>query len=225
MFPKIIWQTHELPYEQLPNFQKDIINTWICLNPDWEHRYVDAKERSAQVREYDKFLHNCYLLLGEVHQADIWRLVTIYKNGGIYADMDSICIKSIAEATEWNYKGEQIMCSSVGFQHSGVNNSNFGAIKNNAIVKLILDTYILKYKEYGMEKLPHLGFGDPENTIFSKIIQENKKTVYFNNEYFYHTQEFKNNFDINNLPINNFDARHIILAFMEREKSLKRENI
>jgi mannosyltransferase OCH1-like enzyme len=222
MIPKIIWQTHELPYEKLPNFQKDIIDTWICLNPNWKHNYVDAEERSRQVKEYDSFLHDCYLLLGKVHQADIWRIVTIYKNGGIYADMDSICIKSIKEATEWNYKGEELMCSSVGFQHSGVNNSNFGAVKNNTTLKLILDTYILKYKEYGMEKLPHLGFGDPENSIFSKIIQENKKNVYFNNEYFYHTQEFKHGFDVNNLPINNFDARHIILAFMEKGKSLKK---
>jgi hypothetical protein len=69
-----------------------------------------------------------------------------------------------------------------------------------------------------MERLPYLGFGDPENAIFSKIIQENKKSIYFNNEYFYHTQEFKNSFDINNLPINNFNASHIVLAFMKRKK-------
>lgn len=197
MFPKIIWQTHELPYEQLPNFQKDIIETWKHLNPGWEHRYVDAEERSKQVKEYDSLLHSYYLSLGEIHQADIWRLVATYKHGGVYADMDSVCIKSIEKATEWNYKGEQMMCSSVGFQHEGVNNSNFGSIKNSKIIKLILDSYALKYQSYGMDKLPYLEPGKPENVLFSKIVQENKKLVYFNNEYFIHSEEYKTKFDAN----------------------------
>jgi mannosyltransferase OCH1-like enzyme len=197
MFPKIIWQTHELPYKKLPDFQKNIIETWKYLNPDWEHRYIDAEERSKQVKEYDSLLHSYYLLLGKVHQADIWRLVTLYEYGGVYADMDSVCIKPIEEAIEWNYKGEQMMCSSIGFQNGGVNNSNFGSIKNSKIVKLILDTYILTYESYDAETFKSLEHGEPENVLFSKIVQENKKLVYFNNEYFSHSEEYKTSFPNN----------------------------
>jgi mannosyltransferase OCH1-like enzyme len=203
MFPKIIWQTHELPYEQLPNFQKDIIETWKHLNPGWKHRYVDAEERSKQVKEYDSLLHSYYLSLGKVHQADIWRLVTLYVNGGVYADMDSICIKSIEESIKFNYKQEQMMCSSIGFQHEGVNNSNFGAIKNSKIVKLILDSYILKYESYEIEKFKSLKDGEPENVLFSRIVQENKNFVYFNNKYFIHSQEYKTKFDTNKMHFKN----------------------
>jgi mannosyltransferase OCH1-like enzyme len=198
MIPKIIWQTHELPYSQLPTFQKDIIKTWKHLNPGWEHRYVDAEERSKQVKEYDSLLHSYYLSLGKVHQADIWRLVAVYGNGGVYADMDSVCIKSIEESIEFNYKQEDMMCSNIGFQHTGVNNSNFGAIKNSQIVKLILDSYILKYESYEIEKFKSLQDGEPENFLFSRIVQENKNFVYFNNEYFCHAEGYKTSFDKNN---------------------------
>jgi mannosyltransferase OCH1-like enzyme len=199
MFSKVIWQTHELPYEKLPTFQKDIIKTWKDLNPDWEHRYVDAEERSKQVKEYDDLLYNFYLLVGKIDQADIWRLVVIYKNGGVYADMDSICLKSITEAISWNYKGEDMMCSSIGFQSYGINNSNFGAKKNNEIIKLMIDSLILKYSTYSLEKLSHLGVEVPANYLFSKIAQENKKYIYFNNEYFDHTEKYKRNFNINQI--------------------------
>lgn len=221
MIPKIIWQTHELPYDQLPSFQKDIIDTWKYLNMGWEYHYVDAEERYRQVKEYDDFLHDCYLLLGEVHQADIWRLVAVYKHGGVYADMDSICVKPIEEATGWNYKGEQIMCSSIGFQSSGVNNSNFGAIKNSEIIKLIIDELILIYKSLGMKNLPRLEHGDPENPLFSKIIQQNKKLVYFNNEYFNHTQEYKTDFNINRIHLNNFNGNEMITELINKNKSIQ----
>jgi hypothetical protein len=219
MIPKIIWQTHELPYEKLPNFQKNIIYTWKYLNPDWEHKYVDAEQRSLDVKEYDKFLHSCYLLVGKIHQADIWRLVSIYKNGGIYADMDSVCIKPISESIEWNYNGEQMMCSSIGFQSSGVNNSNFGAIKNSAIVKVIIDELILKYKILGMEKLLFLPDGWPENPLFSEIVQKNKKLIYFNNEYFHHSQEYKDNFDVNQINLNNFKNSEMIIKLINEDKT------
>ena len=216
MIPKIIWQTHELPYNELPDFQKDIIDTWKYLNSTWDHIYVSAKERSKQIKEYDDFLYECYLLLGKIHQADIWRLVTIYKHGGVYADMDSICIKPIEEAISSNYKGEQIMCSSIGFQSPRVNNSNFGAIKNSEIVKLILDSYILEYKNYGMEKLSYLRNGVPENILFSQQIIKNKKLVYFNNEYFSHAEEYKTSFDINDIRLPGFDATNMIISLEKR---------
>lgn len=197
MIPKIIWQTHELPYEKLPAFQKNIINTWKNLNPDWEHYYVDAEERSRQVKEYDDLLHSFYLLVKKINQADIWRLVTIYKNGGVYADMDSICIKSITKSIESNYSEKGIMCSPRGFQSNGINNSNFGAVENNEIIKLMIDDLILKYKKNGLEELSYLKPGNPSGGIFSKIGKENQESIYFNSEYFNHTEEYKKKFDEN----------------------------
>jgi mannosyltransferase OCH1-like enzyme len=48
--PKIIWQTHESKYNDLLPFQKDITNTWKNLNPGWEYRYINAEQRSLEVK-------------------------------------------------------------------------------------------------------------------------------------------------------------------------------
>lgn len=207
MFSKIIWQTHELPYSELPDFQKNITNTWKYLNPEWQYIYVNAEERSKQVKKYDDFLYNCYLLLGKIHQADIWKLVATYEYGGVYADMDSICIKPIEETISVDYKQQQMMCSPIGFQNFGVNNSNFGAIKNSEIIKLILDSYILKYKDYGMNKLRYLKQGIPENSLFSNKILENQKFIYFNNQYFIHDNKYKTSFNTNEVHIPDFNGK------------------
>jgi hypothetical protein len=195
MIPKIIWQTHENKYNDLLPFQKNITNTWKNLNPGWEYRYVDGIERSSQVKDYDVLLHSFYLLLGKINQADIWRLVVIYQNGGIYADMDSVCINSITEAIRWNYKEEDMMCSSKGFQSNGINNSNFGAVKNSKIIKLMLDSLIVEYSKYTLEELLSLQVGDPTNVLFSKIAEENKEFIFFNSKYFDHKNEYKKRFD------------------------------
>jgi mannosyltransferase OCH1-like enzyme len=102
MIPKIIWQTHENRYEDLEPFQKNIINTWKNLNPGWKHNYVDAEQRSRDVKEYDENLHTYYLASGKLHQSDIWRLVVTYNHGGFYADMDSICIETIEDSMDKN---------------------------------------------------------------------------------------------------------------------------
>ena len=49
MIPKIIWQTYECPYDELPQYAKDCTKTWIDKNPTWEYRYVDAQEREKFV--------------------------------------------------------------------------------------------------------------------------------------------------------------------------------
>jgi len=197
MIPKIIWQTHENDYNDLLPFQKDITNTWKNLNPGWDYRYVDGIERSSQVKEYSEFLHKYYLESDKLHQSDIWRLVAIYNNGGFYADMDSICVETIQDSINKNYKEEEIICSPIGFQHYGINSSNFGAIKGSKIIKSIIDSLLLQYKDIKLEEVKNLGFGFPENYTFSEIAQENKKLVLFNKDYFSHASEYKTSFNSN----------------------------
>ncbi len=98
MIPKIIWQTHENKYNDLLPFQKNIINTWKNLNPKWEYRYVNAEERYLEVKQYGDIAFNYYINADKIHQADIWRFITIYKYGGFYADLDSICTQSIDDS-------------------------------------------------------------------------------------------------------------------------------
>jgi hypothetical protein len=195
MIPKIIWQTHENEYDDLLPFQKNMTNTWKNLNPGWDYRYVSARERSIEVEKYDSFLYTCYLQADKVRQSDIWRYVSIYNYGGFYADMDSMCIDSIENSLSNNYKNEEFVASSIGFQHLGVNNSNFGSVKNSKIIKYIIDSVTLYYKARPLKDISKLSFGIPENATFSNIVIKNKELVCFNNDYFSHSSTYKKIFD------------------------------
>ena len=200
MIPKIIWQTHENEYNNLLPFQKDVANTWKNLNPEWDYRYVSAEERYIEVKKYSDVLYSYYAAADKIHQADVWRLVVIYNYGGFYADMDSVCIKSIDQSLLKKYKEEELVCSPIGYQHYGINNSNFGAIKNSKIIKSILDMLVPIYSNIKLEDIPFLNFGIPENPIFSAITLKNKDLICFEKEYFQHSKDYKNSFD-NNLEV------------------------
>ena len=89
--PKIIWQTHNYLYEELPEHLKQVTRTWINLNPTWEYRYVNHLDRAEFVKKEDPVLYSNYHKIEPIVQSDVWRALVTYKYGGAYADMDSVC--------------------------------------------------------------------------------------------------------------------------------------
>lgn len=142
---RIIWQTHEWEYSDLPqNFLATSL-TWKNINPEWEYRYVSAADRALYIKNFDTELYKIYsLLCPPVTQADIWRYVCLYKNGGVYADMDSICSMPLEYLLEKEYKGEEVMATERD-SNGYINNANFMAVKNSKIlsslIEIIRDTY------------------------------------------------------------------------------------
>lgn len=91
MIPKIIWQTHKFKYEDLPDIYLKNSNTWKEAFPDWEYRYFsDADIDSFMSEFYPEYVDIYRSIKGGMYRADIWRYLTVYKYGGLYADMDSI---------------------------------------------------------------------------------------------------------------------------------------
>jgi mannosyltransferase OCH1-like enzyme len=90
MIPKIIWQTHECPYDELPELYKTNSQTYKDLG--WDYRYNSASDRQSFIEEhFPQYLH-LYLHIGPgIYRADFWRYLVLYKYGGFYVDMDSFC--------------------------------------------------------------------------------------------------------------------------------------
>lgn len=159
--PKIIWQTHEPKYADLLNFQKNVINTWINLNPEWTHIYADAEQRAKDVESFDKKLYLSYLRETKVTQADMWRYIMVYQNGGVYADMDSVCVKPIDYFLDKNYSSQDVICTNIydyldrsNNKTIAVNNSNFAAIKNSKAIKDVLSDVSFAYRMLLEEYIP-----------------------------------------------------------------------
>jgi mannosyltransferase OCH1-like enzyme len=97
MINKIIWQTYESEYKDLPEKAKKFVESWKSLNPNWEYKYVSGKERALFVKKHFgeewMTIYNSYKV--DVLRSDLWRYMCLYINGGLYSDLDMFCKKPI----------------------------------------------------------------------------------------------------------------------------------
>jgi mannosyltransferase OCH1-like enzyme len=114
-FTKIIWQTHKWDYENLPEIYKKTSKTWQIMNPDWEYKYIS----NSKIRDELEKLNNKNLLIrfdlteGYMGKADIYREAMVYEYGGLWADMDSVCLFPIDKIIKHNQDKEMICISPI----------------------------------------------------------------------------------------------------------------
>lgn len=153
MIPKIIWQTHEWEYEDLPVNHKRSADTWKNLNPGWEYKYTSAKERKEIVYSLDPYLHDLFFLeeknspyytRGKIHQADIFRYLVTYEYGGVYADMDSVCRQPLDYMLSLIDQPYEVLISKE--RYSPYNNALYAAAPKSSV----LENVIKKIKTLGI---------------------------------------------------------------------------
>ena len=92
LIPKKIIQTWEHKNFE-PEFQ-EIIDSWKKNNPDYEYLLFDKDERSLFIK--NNFNDNVYetynLIVPGANKADLFRYCYLYINGGVYVDIDTLCI-------------------------------------------------------------------------------------------------------------------------------------
>lgn len=90
------WKTKELDGKF-----KEGVESWKKLNPEFEHKLYDDFDCLNFIKtNYPQYLDFYQNLELPVHKADIFRYLVIHKYGGIYTDIDTICIKSIKETLD-----------------------------------------------------------------------------------------------------------------------------
>jgi hypothetical protein len=120
MIPKIIhmsWKTKDVVNSQSPiivNGLKQIIE----LNPDWDIQISTDDEVNDFLKtnlppEYYTLVEN----IGIVPQTDIWRLIKLFKVGGVYVDIDRLCNKSLNDLLEEGVKWVLPTCEDNDFSH------------------------------------------------------------------------------------------------------------
>ena len=95
--PRIIHQTWKTKvYSEIPDNFKRGINSWKQMNPGFEHRLYDDQDCldfiTSWYPEYTQLYTNLQL---PVQKADVFRYLVIHKFGGVYADIDTKCVKPI----------------------------------------------------------------------------------------------------------------------------------
>lgn len=136
MIPKIIWQTYKDKRDSLAPYMNEAIQTWQDLNPDYKIKYMDDEQAANFI--LDKFgmqWHNIFINCPVgVMRGDLWRYLIIYKYGGVYADLDTHCLKPIDEWLNKDY--DMIVCPENDIHFC---QWTFAAAPGNPIIKSVLD--------------------------------------------------------------------------------------
>jgi mannosyltransferase OCH1-like enzyme len=87
--PRIIWQTNYSNKSTLPVYLNYLFNRLMSLN--YDYRYVSTEERLEYIKNNaSAAVYESYLELNDgAAQADLWRLIVLNKEGGIYLDIDA----------------------------------------------------------------------------------------------------------------------------------------
>lgn len=143
--PKIIWQTYELDYEDLRYDYRMASLTWKNLNPEWEYKYCNAKDKAVHVKEYSDELFYYYQNLHPINRADVWRLCVLYTYGGLYTDMDSICQMPIDYAFKnWIENDNFVLTPKMP---NGISiNGTIASIKGSDTTKKIIEDLLVEIK-------------------------------------------------------------------------------
>jgi mannosyltransferase OCH1-like enzyme len=93
--PKTIVQTWETKYIE-KNFL-EIINKWKILNNNYKYLFFDENDREQFIKKYfNENVHKAYLkIIPGAYKADLFRYCYLYKNGGVYADIDTLPMNSL----------------------------------------------------------------------------------------------------------------------------------
>lgn len=86
--PRILWQTFKT--RTLPARMQRATDSWRDRNPGWDYCFATDTQARAAVESagfgaaYDQLPPGAF-------RADLWRYCVLYEQGGVYADMDTVC--------------------------------------------------------------------------------------------------------------------------------------
>jgi hypothetical protein len=100
------WQTSEVPDADYPHVWQE---SWKTHHPDWEYRLWTDEDNERLVRDhYPQFLEGYRSLSKGVIKSDIARALLLHKFGGLYADLDYICLKPVGETLRHLYHASRV---------------------------------------------------------------------------------------------------------------------
>ena len=101
-YPTVV--TRKIPYKLFQTFKtKDIspalqafVDTWKEKNPEYTYKFYDDDMCDQFMKEFDVRTWKAYRrIIPGAFKADLWRYCVLYKYGGVYADVDTMCLGKI----------------------------------------------------------------------------------------------------------------------------------
>jgi mannosyltransferase OCH1-like enzyme len=94
--PNIIhqsWKDEHIPYDI---YKKSWVDSWAIQHPNWERMFwTDEQNRQLVKTHYPEFYSFYQSLNPGIKKADFCRFLYMHKYGGVYVDLDFICLKNL----------------------------------------------------------------------------------------------------------------------------------
>lgn len=118
--PKIVhaaWKTKDVINSD-SLFYKNCLGNIAKLSPNWDIQISDDQDVEDYLRDnLDSRDYNLLLNRHIVEKIDVWRLIKLYKEGGLYIDMDRLCNISLDNIINDNTKLVLPTCGDHDFSH------------------------------------------------------------------------------------------------------------
>ena len=103
MIPKKIHQIWVNENPEIPTkYKKEWIESWRKKNPNWEYKLWTTDDCLDLVKTHFKEYLPIYETLRPIKKADVVRLLIIYIHGGVYVDLDTICLRTLDDYENWD---------------------------------------------------------------------------------------------------------------------------
>lgn len=157
--PKIVFRTGPFKLANAPDVVKQNLQDLVDQNPSYTQIYFDDDDcRDFIMDNFPEYILEYDILIPTAFKADLWRLLVIYKYGGIYNDIGHKYITSIDKiVTE---KDIMIFCiDDVNAPLIGIHNAFFASYPKSDIIKHLIKTIItnIRNRSYGIDPLSITG--------------------------------------------------------------------
>jgi hypothetical protein len=170
--PKLIIKTSWHNLKKLPPPIKDVLDTTIRLNPDYQVYYFDDDDinnfmKSYGVREYAAFNK----LIPGAYKADLFRYCILYKYGGCYSDIGHVMLKSF----------DYIIGDNKLVVVKDKPNINYTGIHNALICVVSSSNFIKKLVDLSVENIEHMYYGENSLDITGPVMMGKVFQCYYFN--------------------------------------------
>lgn len=97
--PKVIWQTNFSNQSTLPVYLNYLFNRLMALDHDYYYVSTEARQEFIKANASDEIYQSYCQITDGAAQADLWRLLTLDKLGGIYMDIDACLVWPLSRIT------------------------------------------------------------------------------------------------------------------------------
>lgn len=163
--PKLIHQTWKTL--NVPIVVQRHVNSWKRLNPEYEYRLWTDDEIDVYMIHRHPELTRAWTIMNHIEKADTFRYAILFDQGGIYADVDVTCVKSIKQ---WS-KGIDNVELYIGFEVMTERHDwkdwfarkyqicqwTMGGVPGHPVFKLVLKKIVQFFAEFNSEQRERMG--------------------------------------------------------------------